>query len=535
MSVSLSEAIAENGLERSGRQTFKVNEQCYSVDFNENSKVTSVNFITESVKKNNDFLFITANRTPTCPEFLDELNSKAVLKLHDEKLSKIYSGKKLHKDYDALCFSGGGAKGVSYAGVVQVLGTERLKTIKETSGASAGSLIATAIACGMTHQQVSDWILAEELQFNEASIEAAAISVISTPLQKHVHEIANILCECDYPLLDENESEIPKEKIDGNSLKFLTFRQLDILKSHQAKPDDSALDAIYLKRLVIVATMNKNVETELSARKTPDLPIYLAVKASCTSPIGMRSVEIDSKYFGSGQYGSDSSNTRRASLTDGGLTNNTPHSYLQGQNTLAIAFDSAQELQNRDLNIVEKSVQKIFGSELFKSEMFDIAAAKNNPKITLCFISPSIGTFDFKKAIKDFFFIKWQVADQFIKNEEVLSYANRFQLLSDERSINERFSDETLKSTVTPYLKKKSEFINQEQNSKRADQRRRYENILDLRSPSSSQNTETAPSAKHSVTPYTRRKQGFVSATPKLIPEIELALAPDIVMMVTPL
>ncbi len=110
----LIEAIDQNGIQRTDEQILQVNDKYYRVNFDENSKATNVDIVSKPVE-NEPHLFLTSNRKVNCRELLKELNDRPILMLHDKVLSSYYSKQKLSKTYDALCFSGGGAKGMFWS------------------------------------------------------------------------------------------------------------------------------------------------------------------------------------------------------------------------------------------------------------------------------------------------------------------------------------------------------------------------------------------------------------------------------------
>lgn len=70
------------------------------------------------------------------------------------------------KDYEYLAFSGGGIKGVSYIGVIEGLYEMGiLENIKGFAGTSAGSIIATLLALGLTVNEIS--VIMNDLNFED--------------------------------------------------------------------------------------------------------------------------------------------------------------------------------------------------------------------------------------------------------------------------------------------------------------------------------------------------------------------------------
>jgi NTE family protein len=79
---------------------------------------------------------------------------------------ELASQAKQNLDYDSLVFSGGGIKGLSFCGSVQILQELNiLKNIKNFAGASVGSIIAALLAVGYTSEELKNII--DSLDYNK--------------------------------------------------------------------------------------------------------------------------------------------------------------------------------------------------------------------------------------------------------------------------------------------------------------------------------------------------------------------------------
>lgn len=100
-------------------------------------------------------LLITGQSSDMC------IKNNLVCNMEDDSLQNIKDVKK-HKDYEYLVFSGGGIKGVSYAGALEALEelgilTDKVENrllIKGAAGTSAGSIVAALLAVGYSVAEI---------------------------------------------------------------------------------------------------------------------------------------------------------------------------------------------------------------------------------------------------------------------------------------------------------------------------------------------------------------------------------------------
>lgn len=182
-----------------------------------------------------------------------------------------------------LIFGGGGAYGFLYLGLIKFCEEQKLlKQLKEVVGVSVGSMISLFLALGYTYQEIYNSVM-NEIDLGRI-LEITADNIFNILDQLGINNGAYV-------------EETIKNVISAKGLSpYLTFRDL--------------ADAQLGPQLNIGYTRSfHNDFFVANAMTTPDMPIWLAVRASIAIPVILTPV-VD--------Y------TSQDILCDGGLVNNTP-------------------------------------------------------------------------------------------------------------------------------------------------------------------------------------------------------------------
>ncbi|RYV02034.1 hypothetical protein SOPP22_10680 [Shewanella sp. OPT22] len=413
---------------REGAQFVLVKDKLYKVQFDDLYTATSVRRV-EGVNTNTNGLLqdvVGEQKCFVCGEnyfvneesFLVGINSPIILREYDVHLTET-EYKTGQDTFDGICFSGGGAKGVLYIGILQALGAAELKAVKSVSGTSVGSLFSAALATGANAEQITDWALTSKIKLNTADVETNALKLVCLGLAPHLCEVKSILHQAGYPLKNAKTGKVLSLKSHAREdLNHLTFKQLQILIEVSNLDPSSELRSLGLKDLTIVATANGHHEIEFSAENSPNVPITKAMLASCTFPLALRMkpVIIPRTEF---------SNARGVpgkllSFTDGGITNNLPHIYAKGKRVLTLSFAEQNENKYLPPNLVEKGVQLYLGCPNTAYEKFEVFEALSDPDKLVYFIENRgrLDTFDFSIESERPYQFKWIAAKEF-KTERV--------------------------------------------------------------------------------------------------------------------
>ncbi|MCL1079262.1 hypothetical protein D5R81_14965 [Parashewanella spongiae] len=418
--------LSESGLRREGTKCLKIGDYLYTIEFNEIGKAKHISSKQlKHWKRSLDNypveveIAFHSQRSPEYGELIAALNCKPALKAYAEKkYDEHQCDVSEFIKYDALCLSGGGARGVGFCGVFKQLGNERLvNRIKEVSGSSIGALAAIPIACGMNVEEVSTFFSEYDAELNPESIIRNAQEAIRRKLNPFVIEIHNFLARSRRPLLDSFGNALSLSE-STSALNNLSFEQLELLRNYEGEQELPNVSKLKLKRLVLVATSDKK-EVELSAKKTPSMSISLAARASCGFPVKIGKLKVNSSVFTKRPNILFGKNSKTVSLSDGGITNNTPYFYLEGERKLVIAFKTAQaRIEKERLSVKEFAYQTLLRTPVFEYEKFDIEAAKKDPSVILFFLRSSLKTLDLDMARSDFHLIELDAMRQFQQFEK---------------------------------------------------------------------------------------------------------------------
>ena len=194
-------------------------------------------------------------------------------------------------NYDTICLSGGGVKGITFIGALEYL--EKIKhinmeNIKNLIGTSVGSIICFILSLNYTISEIKQFIL----NFD--------ISKLSPDLN-----IENLL---------------EKHGIDlGNRIMFVI---MNFLKEKHNLDDITFIEHYKLtqKKLTIIGTnYTKGIEEAFDYIKTPNMMVGTAIRISISIPIVFTPVHYNNDYY-----------------VDGGVTNNFPLNYCNKETTLGL-------------------------------------------------------------------------------------------------------------------------------------------------------------------------------------------------------
>ena len=250
--------------------------------------------------------------------------------------------------FKCAVFSGGGAKGAIYSGVHEAMVQSGvLAGLDAVAGSSAGAITAVAIATGISCEDFHR--ISQETNFKELLGEGFLINKDGKPLYKLMQDIVSknvtdylkytdVLEVCDLRIQaiqnEMNElvtNDSSKERIETLKAQQSTLQSVidsggqqlaDINKRVQENDTVTfqdlnllhVVDPIKFKDLVITATNRETGElTIFDARKTPDIEIALACRASASIPLVFEPVTINGVQY-----------------VDGGYRDNIPLSHFQG-------------------------------------------------------------------------------------------------------------------------------------------------------------------------------------------------------------
>ena len=319
-------------------------------------------------------------------------------------------------------FSGGGAKGAIYSGVHEELNRSNiLSGIEAVAGSSAGAITAAFIASGISTKDFKH--LSKNTNFKKLLGDGFIINkdgkplyelmqnTVSSNIAKYLqdndiletcrarvdyinHELESLNKENNPELQSQIESmQLQKSKlqdvIDNNgaqitdlsqraqTTKVIYFKDIDLMH---------AIDPIKFKDLVVTATNRSNGElTIFDARKSPDVEVALACRASASIPVVFEPVKINGVEY-----------------VDGGYRDNIPQKYFDKQKP-AVVEDSENVADDVSDDVDQIKLAKQQGRTLalaFGSEKNDSLAniAVYSAKENIC--DPNM----FMKFIKDVLF-----------------------------------------------------------------------------------------------------------------------------------
>jgi predicted acylesterase/phospholipase RssA len=310
-------------------------------------------------------------------------------------------------EYDAICFSGGGAKGICFAGILEILGEDRLKKIKTVSGASAGAIAATLVAVGIKPYEFTEFIATNDLRMTQSKLKKLIEEKIFNIIKKRLIEFKN---QEETPELTDQQKQImlsfniqiDNKMINSNQIKSVTFEDLEELIKNF--PD------VGFKSLFIAGHNREQcIEEKLSIHKK--MPISLAVLASAALPVLFKPVNIKEYTL----------NNKNIIINDGGIINNTPFNYLlanNAENSLILCFKDHMCLWQKKITLSEQ-IRHLFAKNAFLHRRIDskILFDYSNQLNPLYLDNQDVETISFKKAARKFFNLTQKIKEAFIEYE----------------------------------------------------------------------------------------------------------------------
>ncbi|XP_033642719.1 uncharacterized protein LOC117302869 [Asterias rubens] len=193
---------------------------------------------------------------------------KASLLTEDEK--REFRG--IDFPFENLALEGGGSKGLSYVGVVRVFEELGLmKNIKRFAGSSAGSIIATFLALGCDSYEI------------QKLLDPNFSPLIYDGSWGWLGQLVNLVRKLGAHPGNKLKHWIASTVLIKTGNKNYTFRQLY---------KESGVELC-----IVGADLNKMDAVYFHVKTTPDMPIYLAARASASIPAVLRPVKFRQSFF----------------------------------------------------------------------------------------------------------------------------------------------------------------------------------------------------------------------------------------------
>jgi hypothetical protein len=194
-------------------------------------------------------------------------------------------------DYDTICLSGGGIKGLSYIGALDYLENHnfiKLSSIKNWVGTSVGSIFSFIFSLGYNVQEIGDFIL----DFNFSKLE---------------------------PELNLDNLLLSFGVNNGDKLMFIIT---SFLKSKFNISDitfEEHFNKTHTKLIIIGTNYSRGCESVFNYLNTPKMSVLTAIRISISIPVIFTPVFYDNEYY-----------------VDGGLVNNFPINHCNPETTLGL-------------------------------------------------------------------------------------------------------------------------------------------------------------------------------------------------------
>ncbi|XP_071802334.1 uncharacterized protein [Asterias amurensis] len=193
---------------------------------------------------------------------------KASLLTEDEK--REFRG--IDFPFENLALEGGGSKGLSYVGVARVFEELGLmKNIKRFAGSSAGSIIATFLALGCDSYEI------------QKLLDPNFSPLIYDGSWGWLGQLVNLVRKLGAHPGNKLKHWIAGTVLNKTGNKNYTFRQLY---------KESGVELC-----IVGADLNKMDAVYFHVKTTPDMPIYLAARASASIPAVLRPVKFRQSFF----------------------------------------------------------------------------------------------------------------------------------------------------------------------------------------------------------------------------------------------
>jgi len=212
---------------------------------------------------------------------------------HEEHLDLNMKFELKEWNFENLAFEGGGVKGIAYAGALKVLeenGLLKKGKIKGVAGTSAGAIVAAAVACGYTSEEIHQ--LLEDLDFSKFKDDTWGIVGDAMRFFK------------DYALYK------------GDVLKEEVRKIINAKFPNNPDPTFEEFDEIMGVSLCVVASCIDTKRTGFFSKEySPTVKVYEAVYASMAIPFYFKPAYISvPQWFGG----------KELMFVDGGLLDNMP-------------------------------------------------------------------------------------------------------------------------------------------------------------------------------------------------------------------
>ncbi len=364
--------------------------------------------------------------------------------------------------YDAICFSGGGAKGIAYSGVLEALGEYRLKHVKSVSGASAGAITAAMVAAGIKPYELTEFIGTKNLKLDQTKLRQLIKDQLRAIIAKRLAEYQTIntssLSEEQYKLIAAySSSSVVKNDITFNDLNQLV-QKFPLL----------GFKNLFINAHLVHSSPPK--EIELSHKDCPDMPISLAAVSSAALPIFFEPINA-TEFFSPPSKEKLGIKMESVYLNDGGIISNIPYKYLLDSsctNQLIIAFEENKSLYNRSLSTSEKIKNYLAKAPVYIYRRADIYELEKKVQEPFYLNTQAIKTTSFKQAAKQFVVLNHSIKEDFIKYD-----IKKQQTVNGKTPITNKARDKTILSQLkfriypmyyngSPYQKKVLESIYQD-------------------------------------------------------------------------
>lgn len=275
-----------------------------------------------------------------------------------------------------LVCSGGGAKGVIYAGAYDALTeTGVIKEIEEVAGASAGAITAALIALGMPVDKFRDVLMSTNLKsLLGKHVRGTLMAHDGEPLLALIRDnitttVLDFLSAQDNGDLDRDVTAL-KAKLQKVPPDSFTFGDLTILQTRFPNLNR-------FKTLTVTATTYPDGELKIfNQALTPDVEIALACRASASIPVVLQETMIDQQRY-----------------VDAGLLDNIPTDYFDDpvdqvygnqkkDETLVLAF--GEGLDDKKNPVFQALIEgDLISDEFLKQVLNEAISSANTTKKTL--------------------------------------------------------------------------------------------------------------------------------------------------------
>ena len=212
--------------------------------------------------------------------------------------------------FDSLVFSGGGAKGLAYAGAIKQLETEKIigkdkkgePKIKKVAGASAGAIVALAYALAYTPDEIYNIVKKTSFKNFLTTEKGNLLDILKDP-SNHKMDIVNLLLHfsdnyalCKDTMVREFFTKLIKDKTGDENI---TFKAL--------------ADLTHIELNVVVGDLTRRQTKIYNSTNNPSDKVIDTVMASMSIPLIFPPVDLKPSEYG-----------KKSTFVDGGLTNNYP-------------------------------------------------------------------------------------------------------------------------------------------------------------------------------------------------------------------